>query len=84
MRPNLVLPLAGLLLLAFVGFYYATSGAAPPAATEDGLAVYFSPRGGCTEAVVDALGTAKQTVLVQAYRASTIAPTAALEPAQKT
>jgi phosphatidylserine/phosphatidylglycerophosphate/cardiolipin synthase-like enzyme len=29
--------------------------------------VYFSPRGGCTEAVVDALGKAKSTVLVQAY-----------------
>jgi phosphatidylserine/phosphatidylglycerophosphate/cardiolipin synthase-like enzyme len=29
--------------------------------------VYFSPQGGCTEAVVDALGRAKSTVLVQAY-----------------
>jgi phosphatidylserine/phosphatidylglycerophosphate/cardiolipin synthase-like enzyme len=29
--------------------------------------VYFSPHGGCTEAVVDALGKAKSTVLVQAY-----------------
>lgn len=30
-------------------------------------AVYFSPHGGCTEAVVDALGRAKSTILVQAY-----------------
>ena len=30
-------------------------------------AVYFSPRGGCTEAVVSALGQAKSTVLVQDY-----------------
>jgi phosphatidylserine/phosphatidylglycerophosphate/cardiolipin synthase-like enzyme len=29
--------------------------------------VYFSPHGGCTESVVDALGSAKSIVLVQAY-----------------
>ncbi len=29
--------------------------------------VYFSPHGGCTEAVVEALAKAKSTVLVQAY-----------------
>lgn len=29
--------------------------------------VYFSPRGGCTEAIVAALRQAKKTVLVQAY-----------------
>ena len=29
--------------------------------------VHFSPRGGCTEAVVDALSQARSTVLVQAY-----------------
>jgi phosphatidylserine/phosphatidylglycerophosphate/cardiolipin synthase-like enzyme len=29
--------------------------------------VYFSPKGGCTEAVVQALDAAKQTVFVQAY-----------------
>ncbi|NBV32596.1 MAG: phospholipase D family protein [Proteobacteria bacterium] len=29
--------------------------------------VYFSPRGGCTEAVVRELSAARQTVLVQAY-----------------
>jgi phosphatidylserine/phosphatidylglycerophosphate/cardiolipin synthase-like enzyme len=29
--------------------------------------VYFSPHGGCAEAVVEALGRAKSTVLVQAY-----------------
>ena len=28
---------------------------------------YFSPNGGCTQAVVDALGSAKKSVLVQAY-----------------
>ena len=29
--------------------------------------VFFSPKGGCTEAVVDALNHSKSTVLVQAY-----------------
>jgi phosphatidylserine/phosphatidylglycerophosphate/cardiolipin synthase-like enzyme len=31
------------------------------------IEVYFSPKGGCTEAVVRELGAAKATVLVQAY-----------------
>ncbi len=29
--------------------------------------VFFSPRGGCTEAVIDAIGQAKSEILVQAY-----------------
>ena len=29
--------------------------------------VYFSPKGGCTDAVVNALNKAKKTILVQAY-----------------
>ena len=39
------------------------SVAAPPPTIE----VYFSPKGGCTEAVVKELGAAKSTVFVQAY-----------------
>lgn len=31
------------------------------------IQVYFSPKGGCTEAVVKELDAAKETVLVQAY-----------------
>ena len=31
------------------------------------IQVFFSPAGGCTEAVVETLGHAKQSVLVQAY-----------------
>ena len=73
-----MLPLAGLLLLACIGFYAASDAKTPastPAATDEGLAVYFSPKGGCTEAVIDALGKAKQTVMVQAY-SFTLAPIA--------
>jgi hypothetical protein len=68
MRPKLVLPLASLLLLACIGFCATSDGKAPaatPVATEEGLAVYFSPHGGYTEAVVDATDKAKQTVMVQ-------------------
>lgn len=35
--------------------------------SDDNIAVYFSPHGGCTDAVVNALGQAKETILVQAY-----------------
>jgi phosphatidylserine/phosphatidylglycerophosphate/cardiolipin synthase-like enzyme len=45
-------------------------GGAPAQATGKGAPaweVYFSPNGGCTEAVVKALGAAKTSVLVQAY-----------------
>jgi phosphatidylserine/phosphatidylglycerophosphate/cardiolipin synthase-like enzyme len=38
-----------------------------PSATAPGWEVRFSPRGGCTDAVVAALGKAKTSVLVQAY-----------------
>ena len=41
--------------------------AAAHAADAPKTTVYFSPDGGCTAAVVDALGKAKKTVLVQAY-----------------
>ena len=67
MRPKFVLPLAGLLLLACIGFYAPSDGKVSPtsATSEEGLAVYFSPKGGCTDAVVNALGKARQMVPVQ-------------------
>lgn len=45
--------------------------------------VYFSPKGGCTEAIVSALGSAKETVLVQAYSFTSKPIFAALVAAQK-
>lgn len=36
-------------------------------AADNSISVYFSPKGGCTEAVVAALADAKKIVLVQAY-----------------
>jgi phosphatidylserine/phosphatidylglycerophosphate/cardiolipin synthase-like enzyme len=41
--------------------------AAAPNRTLPPIEVYFSPKGGCTEAVVKELAAAKATVLVQAY-----------------
>jgi len=46
----------------------ATKSTAPVGVvTSTNTAVYFSPRGGCTEAVVRELGGAKQSIRVQAY-----------------
>ena len=39
----------------------------PPASIPQGVQVFFSPRGGATEAVVSALNQATNAVLVQAY-----------------
>lgn len=44
----------------------ATAGPTPPATSDDGLSVYFSPDGGCTEAIVREIGDARQCVYVQA------------------
>jgi phosphatidylserine/phosphatidylglycerophosphate/cardiolipin synthase-like enzyme len=38
-----------------------------PAATEDGISVFFSPQGGCTAAIVREIGLAQTTLKVQAY-----------------
>src|SRR5205823_6112663 len=45
--------------------------------------VYFSPKGGCTEAVVDALSKAKSIVQVQAYSFTSPAISKALVDAQR-
>ena len=41
-------------------------GDATPAATEDNLSVYFSPNGGCAEAIVREIGKASKSVYVLA------------------
>ena len=43
------------------------AGCEPPASVPDGVRVYFSPEGGATRAVVDALSLATNSVFVQAY-----------------
>ena len=44
----------------------AESEPTPPAASEGGISVYFSPNGGCTETICREIGAAKQSVFVQA------------------
>ena len=51
-----------LTLLASISF----AGSAPTN-TPDNVQVYFSPNGGCTEAIVGELNKAKAEILVQAY-----------------
>ena len=53
-----------LLLAASVQFSCSTAAVDQPAPQ---IAVYFSPNGGCTDAVVKELDAAKESVLVQAY-----------------
>jgi phosphatidylserine/phosphatidylglycerophosphate/cardiolipin synthase-like enzyme len=43
------------------------TGCNPPSSIPQGVQVYFSPHGGATQAVVDALNQATNSVLVQAY-----------------
>jgi len=45
--------------------------------------VYFSPKGGCAQAIVDAIGQAKQSVLVQAYSFTSYSIAQALIDAKK-
>jgi phosphatidylserine/phosphatidylglycerophosphate/cardiolipin synthase-like enzyme len=47
------------------------------------IQVYFSPKGGCTEAVVSNLNTAKSNVLVQAYSFTSAPIAKALVDAEK-
>jgi phosphatidylserine/phosphatidylglycerophosphate/cardiolipin synthase-like enzyme len=64
--------LAWLALLALLAFL---SGCEPQASIPQGVQVYFSPKGGATEAVVSALEHATNTVFVKAYSCTT-APSA--------
>lgn len=57
----------GLLLSLALCLTGTSTRSAPPAPLPPAAEVYFSPHGGCTEAVVRELGKARQTVLVQAY-----------------
>ncbi len=58
----------GLVLVGLVGLQETCRRHVPaPASAPSSIEVYFSPRGGCTEAIVRELGNAQSSVLVQAY-----------------
>ena len=65
-----------LLVLALIAGCDFKLGPMPP------VEVYFSPKGGCTEAVVRELDAAKQTVFVQAYSFTSREISAALDNAK--
>ncbi len=76
LRPFAILVAVALGIVAHESFSPAsassTSASAPRRQAANGagalpVEVYFSPKGGCTEAVVRELGRARNTVLVQAY-----------------
>ena len=54
-------------LLCLPGCQQAPAQVATDQSSLPPIEVYFSPKGGCTEAVVKELGNAKSTVLMQAY-----------------
>ncbi len=58
---------AALVLLALALCLTGTSAPTTPPPAPQAAEVYFSPHGGCTEAVVRELGKAKKTIFVQAY-----------------
>lgn len=59
------------------------ANATPPASSEDGVSVYFSPNGGCTEAIVREIGNASQCVYVQAAQFTSSAIAKALVSAKE-
>lgn len=59
---------AALAVAALVGLQNTCRRRSPaPSSAPSAIEVYFSPRGGCTEAIVRELGNAQSSVLVQAY-----------------
>ncbi len=72
------------LLLFFVPACRAQEATAPaPNQTLPPVEVFFSPKGGCTDAVVKELNAAKTTVLVQAYEFSSAEIAKALAAGKK-
>jgi phosphatidylserine/phosphatidylglycerophosphate/cardiolipin synthase-like enzyme len=53
--------------LVFVAVIFTQALSPLAGETNSRVAVFFSPKGGCTEAVVEELGKAREIVLVQAY-----------------
>jgi hypothetical protein len=62
---------------------YGPQGYAQPGYGNANIACYFSPRGGCTEAVVNEIRQARQQILVQAYSFTSQPIAAALVEAHK-
>ena len=70
-------------VLLWVSLGWGGAALEAPKITDATIQAYFSPNGGCTEAVVEALGQAKNTVKVQAYSFTSAAIAKALVDAHK-
>lgn len=64
---GLALLLASALITAAFADRADTPPGLKPAVAEDGISVFFSPKGGCTDAIVDQVHAAKESLDVQAY-----------------
>ena len=73
---------AGALVLAALGAFVERAQTQPPRGPSN-IEVYFSPRGGCTDAIVGQLQAAKESVLVQAYSFTSVPLAKALLDAHK-
>jgi phosphatidylserine/phosphatidylglycerophosphate/cardiolipin synthase-like enzyme len=74
------IPILLLIVVCLVGCQQETNGPPAPPPT---IEVWFSPNGGCTEAVVKELDAAKTTVIVQAYSFTSVPIAKALIEAHK-
>jgi phosphatidylserine/phosphatidylglycerophosphate/cardiolipin synthase-like enzyme len=71
------------ILLCIVLTVLPTAALAGPAVKDAAIAAYFSPRGGCTDAVIDVLGHARRSIRVQAYSFTSAPIAKALVDAKK-
>ena len=78
-----ILPTSIFLLLALCSTASFGGDAATAAPADAKVSVCFSPGGGCTKAVVDAIGKARKDILVQAYSFTSIPIAKALAEARK-
>lgn len=64
---KLVLIVLFVLPVSLAAGYAAKEASLKPAGTQDGVSVFFSPNGGCTEAIVQGIDGAKRDIAMQAY-----------------
>ena len=80
--PTLLVVVIGLVFL-LVWLVPKTPEPQPPQDAPRSIAVYFSPKGGCTDAVVREIDAAKKMILVQAYSFTSVPIAKALVDAHK-
>ena len=82
-RSRIAVPLVLVSTLGLIGYQSQSRPAGASGTSKPVWSVAFSPKGGCTQLAVETLGTAKSTVLVQAYSFTNSSIAKALVDAQK-